>query len=192
MANPHGNMLDVLVIDGAHAPAYDADVDFDGACETPNREAFEVGEGEGVLVEIGGCGVADVYESGGSFVIPETYLDDEGEDAPAQRERTIATHPTTDPVLLGTVRVDSGVLVLMGLLGEPLVVPRVTEDAPVGQLEVGVAIAVEAGTYEVWAESFAEEPQGPWGMMPSRVRVVARGTSVVPGEPIASWPDDEG
>ncbi len=188
VVNPYSNFLEILVIDGSYAPAYDPEADFERACESSNRGRFSVGEGTGVLAAVGGCGVADVYEIDGAFVIPETYSGDDDADAEAERERVIAMHPTTSPTKLGTVQIDSGVLVMMGLLADqPLKkTPRVSKKKPVAKLDVGVAIHVEPGAYDVWGESFRDEPEGAWGVMPARLRIVPKGTKVKVGAPIAT------
>jgi len=132
--NGYSNYLAVLVADLRVAAAYSGPVnepveedgrkkkqkppspdDFDRACKAVNKKEYALGNGKGVVVEIGGCGVAEVLRLGDALVIPETCADEDDVDLEAERDRVIASHPTTKPKLIGTVDVKSGVLVMMGL-----------------------------------------------------------------------------
>jgi len=44
VVNPYSNFLEILAIDGAHAPSYDPETDFERACEAKKRGAFPVGD----------------------------------------------------------------------------------------------------------------------------------------------------
>ncbi len=149
---------------------------------------LKVGDATGVLAEIGGCGMADIYRFGTALVIPEHYTGDDDAEAEAMFERVIATHPTTKPVKLGTVDVPSGVLVLKGLF-EPgtKVSPAKAKRGPV-VLADGLAVAVPPGKFDVWTERFKKEPEGAWGSMSSRTRIVPAGTKLKEGAPIAELP----
>jgi predicted DNA-binding WGR domain protein len=204
--NGHSNYLAILVADATVAASYSGPVneppvedarrkkvkrpapdDFERACGAINGGDFALGAGKGVVVEIGGCGLAEVHRIGDAIVIPEIYTDEDDVDTEAELDRVIASHPTTKPKLVGTVEVTSGVVVLMGIFepGAALDLAGVTKRGVQGT-KSGVAVAVPSGRYEVWREEFKKEPEGDWGTMPSRVRVVAAGTPVVPGAPIAA------
>lgn len=185
--NGYSNYLAILVADAAVAAEYRGtdEGDFDRACKAENKKEFAIGKGKGVVVEIGGCGVADVVRLGETIVVPETYEGDDDVDAEAARDRAIAMHPTTKPKLIGTVDVKSGVLVLMGLLepGQKIDKAKVAKTGVV-KTKSGVAIAVKPGRYDVWREELKKEVEGDWGVMPSRVRVVKHGTKLAVGKPI--------
>ena len=192
VSNDYSNYLAILVVDGAHAAAYrgprdddDPADDFNRACKAIDR-AFVVGKGTGIVAEIGGCGVAEVHRIGDAIVVPEHYTAEDDADAEAALDRVIAEHPTTSPKRLGTVEVKSGVLLLTGLLEKgPKLDPAKVKKAGVLETRAGCAVAVPRGRYDVWREVFAKPAKGPWGSMPSRVRVVPAGTKVTKGEPIA-------
>lgn len=192
VSNDYSNYLAMLVVDGIHAAAYrgpldedDPADDFVRACKAENG-TFAVGKGTGVIAEIGGCGVAEIHRLGDAIVVPEHYSDEDDADAEAALDRVIAEHPTTNPKHLGTVEVKSGVLLLTGLLEKgPKLDPAKVKKAGVVATKAGCAIAVKPGKYDVWREAFKKEPEGSWGSMPSRVRVVPAGTKVTKGEPIA-------
>lgn len=202
--NGYSNYLAVLVADAPVAASYSGPVnepveedarkkkgkrpppdDFERACAAINRGKFSLGSGSGVVVEIGGCGAAEVHRLGDALVIPEIYTDEDDSDTEAELDRVIATYPTTKPKLIGTVDVKSGVLVMMGIFEKgPKVVDAQVKQRGVVETKNGIAVAVPAGRYEVWREAFEKEPEGDWGEMPSRVRVVPAGTKVLAGAPL--------
>lgn len=187
VTNDYSNYLAMLVADATVAAEYRGsdEGDFDRACKAENKKEFAIGKGKGVVVEIGGCGTADVVRLGDALVVPETYEGEDDVDAEAARDRAIAMHPTAKPKLIGTVEVKSGVLVLMGLLERgPKIDKAKVMKAGAVKTKSGVAIAVKPGRYDVWREEFRKEAEGDWGVMPSRVRVVPHGTKLVVGQPI--------
>lgn len=173
VSNDYSNYLAILVADGDVAAQYRAD-DFERASKAENKKEFAIGTGKGVVVEIGGCGSAEVHRLGTALVVPEIYTGDDDVDAEAALDRAIAMHPTTKPKLIGTVDVKSGVIVLMGLL----------ESGSKKKPKSGSALTVPKGRYDVWRETFRKEVEGAWGTMPSRVRVVPHGTKLAEGKPI--------
>lgn len=199
VVNEYSNYLAILVADGPVAAEYrgpsDDDAkskrakpdDFDRARKAVNKKEFSIGKKKGVVVEIGGCGVADVYRVDDAIVVPETYLDEDDVGLEAARDNVVVTHPTTKPKLIGTVDVKSGVLVLIGLLEPgPKLDPAKVAKSGVVKTKSGAGIAVKPGRYDVWREAFPKTPAGDWGTMPSRVRVVPAGTKVVAGAPIVA------
>lgn len=204
--NGYSNSLVVLVADATLAATYSGPVndpveedgrkkkqkrpppdDYERAIKAIDKKEYAIGSGTGVVVQIGGCGVADVLRLGDALVIPETYTDEDDVDLEATRDQIVATHPTTKPKLIGTVDVKSGVLVLMGIWerGPKLDLAGVAKRGAV-KTDCGVAVAVKPGRYDVWREEFANEPSGDWGCMPSRVRVVPAGTTLAAGAPVVA------
>jgi hypothetical protein len=197
VANPYSNYLAMIAIDAGAVDAYggsnwdDAQQVDVGDCGRANAQierrkwTLKVGMTSGVLAEIGGCGVAGVYRYGDALVIPEHYTGEEDADAEAAFERTIAMHPTTKPVKLGTVDIPSGVLVLKGLFDAGTKIALAKAKKAPQKLSDGIALAVPPGKYDLWTERFRKEPEGVWGSMPSRTRVVPAGTKLKEGAPIA-------
>jgi hypothetical protein len=194
--NGYSNYLALLAIDATHVGAWggpgdDGEGDFARANDLIERGRFEidVGKGKGVLVEIGGCGMTDVCRIGDTLVMVEHYTGDEDADAEADLDRAIVGTPTKQARRVGRVAVKSGALALCALI-EAGAKPSAKQlaKAAKGSVETkyGVLVGVKPGTYEIWTESLGIE--GAWGSLDTRVRIVAAGTKVVAGKPIAELP----
>jgi len=72
-------------------------------------------------VEVGGCGMAGIYRvDPGTLVFVSHFPDEEDDEAEADYLRQLTRIPTAeDPIKLGTVQVESGVLSLVSLV-EPV------------------------------------------------------------------------
>lgn len=185
------NFIALVAVDGASAGAYrypfDEDeedpLDFDETIDGP----LPIGRAKGLIVSLGGSGVADIYRFGHALVLADIAHGDDDVDADAEKLRALAAHPTTKAKRIGAVEVPSGVLVLMGQHhpGPELDLAKVAKRGVVAT-KSGAAIAVTPGRYEIWRESFAKPVGGDWGEMAARVRVVPAKTKVVEGEPLVA------
>lgn len=193
ITNEYSNYLALLAIDANHAatwtgPDKDGDGEYGRAIAAIGRKkwSYATPAGTGVLAEIGGCGTSDVYRIGAALVLVEHYPADADEAAQALLDFTIATHPTTKPVSLGTVDVKSGALALLSLIekGPKKVDLARVKKAGVLKVPGGCVIAVKPGRYELWREKF--KVRGAWGTIESRLRIVPAGTSVKVGAPLAT------
>jgi hypothetical protein len=190
VSNNYSNFLSLLAIDAAHAASYrgpgpsGTDGDFGRALAVADDKtpALTVGKGQGLVVEIGGCGSSDVFRTGDTLVMVEHYTGDDDAEIEADLHRSIVELPTKRPRQLGTVEVKSGVLALVALVeagGKP---PAKLAAGKAKEMPWGMCVGVAPGRYEIWSESL--EAEGDWGTIGNRIRIVAAGTPVVKGKPV--------
>ena len=139
---------------------------------------FEKGEAQieldgvsGVLIEIGGCGMSDVFRlDGDDIVLLEHYSDDWNPDIEREFLAIVASPLREDAARVGALEVTSGVLALLhagDAAGE------IADSVKAGEsedVEGGVLLGVPNGTYEIWKETL--EAEGGWGTIASRIRIV--------------------
>jgi hypothetical protein len=196
VSNDYSNFLSVLIVDAGHVGAWGGpsngglDDDFARANEAADdgRYNIDVGEGHGIVAEVGGCGIGYLHRIGDVLVMAEHYRAHDRDDAEPALIAGIMSIPTTDAEPLGTVRSDTGVLAFVAMV-EPGQEPDGATLAGVrsnGALvtEYGLLVAVPPGDYDVWCEDF-DDVRGDWGLICGRLRVVPTRTPVIEGAPIA-------
>jgi hypothetical protein len=197
VSNPYSNFLSILAVDATHAAAWTGSdgEDFERAVDLTERGTHDIsiGPGAGVICEVGGCGVSEIYRvNDRTLVFVEHYTGDEDDEIERDFIDKLTSLPTAESCeRLGAVAVDSGALALVALI-EPVGelsgsdIDAVAKEAGAGRtFEWGTLASLPAGRYEIWREHLGEI-RGEWGLIVSRLRVVAEGTPVVPGQPIVA------
>lgn len=202
VVNGYSSFLSLLAVDAELAPEWNGpsnggeNDDFARANDAVRRGNFaiDVGDGAGVVVEVGGCGTADIFRLGTDrLVAVEHYADDWDDDLEAAFIAAVVSTPTSpDCHKLGSVDVPSGVLGLVALVesvgqiaGTDLAAIAGTSLASGTQW--GLLAGMPRGRYDIWSEPLGEI-RGQWGLITSRFRVVPAKMPVVCGEPVAAPP----
>lgn len=188
--NAYSNSLVVIAVDAAHAAAWqgpdeDGGGDFERAMAAMGQGgSLSLGQGSGLVFEIGGCGTAGVFRvDSTTLTAVEHYSNDWSDEIEVDFFRCIRDTPTAPSVVrVGSFEIASGILALVAIV-EP--VEGIGEEALAAarsrgkdQAKWGLLVSIAAGTYEIHTETFAPPLTGAWGIIPRRIRIVPVGSAV--------------
>ncbi|HZO11742.1 MAG TPA: hypothetical protein VFB62_00735 [Polyangiaceae bacterium] len=167
VTNNYSNFVLGLAVDASAARHWKG-YDHPGYEEITNA-LFEGGDGRvdlggvaGVLFEIGGCGMSDVFRLGGDdVVLLEHYSDDWNPDIERQFLAIVGQALGEEAERVGVVEVTSGVLALLhaGDNAEEISEVRVGPGES-QEVEGGVLLGVPNGSYEIWKETLEPKADG--------------------------------